>query len=149
MIGTALALALAGPALAADVHLKLETSEGEVKAWTVPYRETMTETLGPFKTKKSSAIYRVSLQPSVFDPMANAFRLEFTVCREWTRKGKGGRYCDKPELLAPPEGAGPVGQERSFKIEGEKFSFTVQAWYTGEPPIPAGLPAPEPEPAPE
>lgn len=147
MIG--LALALAAPAQAADVHLTLAIGEGETQSWALPSTESLTQVLGPFQTKKSSAIYRITASPSVFDPMADAFRTEVTICREWSRKGQAGRHCDKNELLAPKESAGRASVERSFKVGGEKFSFSIQAWYTGEPPIPAGLPAPEPEPAPE
>ena len=127
-------------ALAADIHLELVTEDGinEQASWRST--ETFSRKYGPVETrKKGSAVYAVTIMPSVFDPLENAYRVELNTCIEWSRKGRSDRMCQKDEILAPPEGD-PSTQ--SWKVKGgDTFEWTAKLWFTGESPTPGVGPA--------
>jgi hypothetical protein len=133
-------------ASAAELHVRLVTEDGidDSAAWS--QTETLTKKYGPVETKsKGSAVYVVTVPNAVFDPLENAYRVDLSVCVEWSRKGKNDRLCQKDDLPAPAEATGPSTHTVTVKSKID-FTWTVSLWYTGEPPVPVGLPAPVPEP---
>ncbi|MEQ1569344.1 MAG: hypothetical protein ABMA64_27150 [Myxococcota bacterium] len=124
---------MVGAASAADLHVQVETAEGlsETHSWASV--DTFLRRLGPRTSGKSSVEYVVSAPTSVYDAVDGAYRVELSVCLEWTRKGKSDRWCKKEEVLAPPESAGPNVLTGSIKAK-DKFEWTMRLWYTGEPP---------------
>jgi hypothetical protein len=133
---------------AAELHVEVSVGEGPTESWVVPPSEAATKKIGPVESGKTSAVYTVSILPSVWDTLAGGYKVDVSVCRDWVRKGKKGRYCQKEPMLAKSE-AEPSTSTTNLSVEGEKYSYVVKAWYTGEPPGPVGLPMPEPEPAEE
>ena len=136
---------LCAAAMAADVHVELVVGEGATEAWSAPYTESVTRKLGPLQAGKTTASYVVTMQPSVWDPLTGAFRVDVAVCREWRKKGKEpGRYCQKEQLTARTEAEGPSESTTTLAIAGEKYSYVLRTWYVGDPPGPVGLPGQEP-----
>ena len=127
---------LVGLAQAADIHLDLTSEDGIAEQAQWKSSETFTRRFGPVETKKGgSAVYAITVSPSVFDPLENAYRVELSTCIEWSRKGKSDRTCQRDEILAPPEANGPT--VRSWSVKGsDKFEWTAKLWFTGESPRP-------------
>lgn len=146
----AMLLALAGPgrAEAADLHLALKSPDGVDEASDWAATETFRKKYGPVQVGKSSAVYSVTIPAAVYDPLEDAYRMEVSVCVEWSRKGANDQFCQKDDALAPAEAHGP--RHLDYAVKGkDKFRWAIEIWFTGEPPVPAGLPAPEPEPEPD
>lgn len=133
---------LMGAAMAADIHAELSTGDGLVQQADWPDLETYSGRWGPIASgKKVSSVWTLTVQPSVWDPLEAAYRVEITTCVEWSVKGKGDKHCERAELLARADAT-----ERSWSVKGKgvKHDWTLKVWTTGETP-PSGLPASEPE----
>jgi hypothetical protein len=146
MITLVLSAAVAG---ATDLHVELTVGEGATESWMVPPTEAVTEKIGPVTSGKTSAVYTVSVMPSVWDTLQGGYKVDVSVCRDWVRKGKKGRHCQKEPMLAKSEADGPSTTTTNLSVDGEKYSYVLKAWYSGEAPGPIGLPMPEPEPTDE
>lgn len=134
-----------GAATATDLHVTLSTSEGLQESWSKPAVEAMTRSLGPVEGRgKRRVTYNVTLQPSVFDPLEDAFETDLSLCRTWVKKDERDRDCVSDLVLVPSEANGPLILESKLKTN-DKFSFTIELYYVGAPPVPAGLPGVEPE----
>lgn len=132
-------------ASAADLHIELKTADGISESGTWVPTETFSKKYGPVHTKSNgSAVYTITVPNAVFDPLDNAYVVDLSICVEWSRKGKTERLCQKDDLPAPAESAGPASHEVTVKSKID-FDWTVSLWYTGDPPAPIGLPAPPPE----
>lgn len=132
-----------GAAMAADIHAKLSTGDGVNEEASWPEFETYSNKWGPVRTgKKVSTVWSLTVQPSVWDPLEGAYRVEITTCMEWTAKGKGDKHCESAEILA---GAEFSSRKWTVKAHGVTHAWTLDVWYTGETP-PAGLPMEEPKP---
>jgi hypothetical protein len=134
-------------ASAAELHLELKTADGISEAGSWIPTDSFSKKYGPVETKgNGSAVYVVTVPNAVFDPLENAYRVDVSICVEWSRKGKTERLCQKDDLAAPAQANGPSSHAVSVKSK-VNFDWTVSLWYTGEPPVPLGLPpAPPPEP---
>jgi hypothetical protein len=131
-------------AVAAELHLELKTEDGisETVSWAPS--DSFTRRFGPVQTKSNgSAVYVVTVPNAVFDAIDNLYHVDVSVCVEWSRKGKNDRLCQKDELSAPAEASGKSQHDVAVKSKID-FDWTVSLWYTGEPPVPLGLPAPPP-----
>lgn len=129
-------------ALAADLHLILDMNNGRAEELSWPASESVSKRFGPVPIGKSSTVFLVTIQPSVFDPLQGVYRVELSVCAEWTRKKDHDRYCDRKELLAPKEGT--ARHEVSLKGK-DTIEWSSEVWFTGEAP-PTGLPVEPPPP---
>ncbi len=131
---------LASAASAADLHATFTTGEGVSETWTQGANEAKTQGFGPVVGRgKRSVVYNVTLPPSVFDPIENAFRVEVAVCREWAKGSKRDRDCVSEVVFAPPQAEGPAVMAGEVKAS-DKFEFSLELYFTGETPIPAGIP---------
>lgn len=131
-------------ASAAELHVELKTADGISESGSWAPTETFSKKYGPVQTKsKGSAVYVITVPNAVFDAIDDVYRVDLSICVEWSRKGKTDRLCQKDELPAPPEARGPGIHEVKVKSKID-FDWTVSLWYTGEPPVPVGLPAPPP-----
>lgn len=139
---------LASTASAADLHVAFTTGEGIAESWTQGITDAKTRSFGPVEGRgKRSVVYSVTLPPSVFDPLENAFRVEVSICREWVKGSKKDRDCVTEVVMAPTEAEGPKVVAGEVKAS-DKFEFAIELYYTGEPPIPAGIPEEPAEPEP-
>jgi hypothetical protein len=128
---------------AADLHLTLDM-DGLVQEVVWPSQEALSKRYGPVEIGKSSAIFLITAPGSVFDPLEGAYRVELSVCIEWTRKRDHDQYCDRKELFVPDEQS-TVRHEVAVKAK-DKYEWRVEMWYTGEAP-PTGLPTEAQDPA--
>jgi hypothetical protein len=138
-------LVLSAAAGAADLHVELTVGEGASQSWVVVPAEGVTQKIGPVSSGKTSAVYTVSVQPSVWDTIAGGYQVDVAVCREWIKKGKKGRHCQTEHAIAKSEAEGPAVNTTNLAVEGEKYSYVIKSWYTGEAPAAVGLPMPTPE----
>ena len=135
----------AATALAADLHVEMSVGEGSSQSWVVPPSEALTQKIGPVSSGKTSAVYTISIQPSVWDTVAGGYQVDVSVCREWVKKKTKGRHCQTEHAIAKSEAEGPAVNTTNLSVEGEKYSYVIKSWYTGEPPGPVGVQMPEPE----
>ncbi len=133
---------LVGVASAAEIHAKLETGDGLVEQASWPSVETFNSRWGPVGDKVS-AVWTLTVQPSVWDPLEAAYRVEITTCVEWSKGRKSDKHCEKGELLSRPE---PTSRTWKVKGTGATHEWTLSTWITGETPA-SGLPASEPAPS--
>lgn len=140
----------AGVAAAVDLHVRMATDEGIDETYSWSSSDTFSHRFGPRRAGKSSVVYVVTVPTAVYDQVGGGYRLEVSVCLEWSRKGKSDRWCTKEEIVAPPESAGPATVPGSLKAK-DKFGWQMTLWFTGEPPNLTQeplLPEPEDEPVP-
>ena len=131
---------------ATELAFSFTTSEGVDRQWTKDHKEAWTEQFGPVLGKgKRRVKYDVTVMPSVFDPLDNAFQTTVSFCRYWSKKSDRDRDCVEELLLIPSKAAGPA--TFAGKVKGsDKFEFTMLAMYTGKPEAAVGLPGdPQPE----
>jgi hypothetical protein len=123
----------AAHAQAVDLHVHLTTEEGIDETYSWASDNTFSRKFGPRKAGKSSVVYALTIPTAVYDEVGGGYSLEVSMCLEWSRKGDNDRWCDKQEVLAPPESAGPVKVPGALKGK-DKFAWTIELWFTGEPP---------------
>ena len=125
---------LLNSAQAADLVLSLSTGEGLSESWSQPHNDAVTKQFGPLEGRgKRRVSYTVTLMPSVYDPLAMGFETRVSVCRTWSKKGKGDRDCLEDLVIVRSEAEGPVTM--GGKIKGsDKFELNVSIYYSGAPP---------------
>jgi hypothetical protein len=124
---------IAGAAGAADLHMNVVTGEGISETLHWNSADTITKRLGPRFSGKSSVVYAVNVPAAVYDATEGVYRVDLSLCLEWSRKGTLDRWCTREEAIAPAESDGPRQITGALKAK-DKFSWSFELWFTGEPP---------------
>jgi hypothetical protein len=138
-------LLLSGSALAADLQFSFVTEDGIAEKASWPAFESYTRRLGPQQVGRTSVIYALTVPGSVFDAVQGGYIVDVSVCLEWEWKNENGRFCDPIQLIAKAEGLEVAKFTRTLR-DKDKFTYTVEAYWTGEPPAGYVPPAPPPVP---
>lgn len=139
-------MTVAAASMAADLQFSFSTDDGIVETASWPTFETYTRRFDPRPVGKSQVTYMVTVPSSIFDSSRGGFVVDVTVCLEWSRKDEAGQFCDPFQLVAT-NGAEPTKLTRTLK-DKDKFGYTVEVSWTGEPPEGVNLPV-TPAPAPQ
>ncbi|MBX2800872.1 MAG: hypothetical protein KTR31_24540 [Myxococcales bacterium] len=137
---------LLNPAHATELVFTLTTGEGVAETWSKDHKEAETKRFGPVLGKKKRRVrYDVTVMPSVFDPLENAFQTQVSICRYWSRGSERDRDCVEDLLMIPSKSEGQTSLGGKVKAS-DKFEVLLRTAYAGPPPSAVGLPGdPQPE----